>query len=109
MNELKIDLTKIAREAEAKAMAEAERQTVRIVSDVVSEHFRRPGEWQKKPGLAYEMIKRNAEDYIISEEFANKISTLMSQAADEAAQHAVQIVMKKLARKLAFGALNGED
>lgn len=55
------------------------------------------------------MVKHIAEDYIASSEFNDKITTAIHAAADDAIDHAVTIVMKKIARKVVFNALNSED
>lgn len=108
MNEIKIDLTRVISEATKEVEREAEKYTKRIVSELLSTHFRGTSEWNKKAGLGYELIKRTVDDYILSDEFSQKIITEIKKATDASASNAVKMIMDKAARKLAFKSISEE-
>lgn len=107
MNEIKLDMSKVVQDAKDAAYKAAEANIKQITKNLIDGHFRAPGEWNKTSGIAYDMIKQAADNYILSDAFAAKISKAIENAADESANHAAQFVMNKLARKLAFTALDG--
>ena len=101
MTEMKIDVTALVKRAETDARAQLDNGVERISRSIVASLFHN-GKYMGKEGLAHELIRKKIEDYVLTDEFAEKIDKIIIDVVDEESTKAVRALMNSKARKHLF-------
>lgn len=101
MDEVKIDVSDLVKRAETDARRSLENGIERISRSIVANLFH-DGRYMGKEGLAHELIRKKIEDYVLTDEYAEKIDKIIIDVVDDESTRAVRALINSKSRKHLF-------
>ena len=111
---LDINHTAITRTAVEQVEASIDRDITHLVRNVLNTQFH-PGRTQSSyqttipRGIGYEIVERAVSDYVLSEEFNQRVDAIIHEQVDGHIRNAIQLLLGSKSRKHFFEGTHSDD